>query len=710
MISNYVHRSRRNSVPKLSLLVIEGILIITLTLLILLLISIIFPPIREDQTQPLFLSSSAISQETSIAISSTSATPRLTLDPPRYIIRRCPEDFTVPLPSDQHQFCQHQTSFETIAFDHNTQSFLLNNQDFREICQTTSTLLSKEDQRRYQQIFTLQQEGNWTQADQLIDDLQDRRLLGHVLFQRYIDPTSYRSSFEELALWLDQYADHPRAEEIHHLASMNKPTDAPELTSPEGRSSQLFDGQEWRALVSGIARHRLEGYSSGWRTRSYRRLKNRIRRSLNQHGIEPTLTLLNAMSDTLSDIVYDDLRSYIATYAYYTGHLRTAFQLAQASIQRSGIWLPNAYWISGLVSWRYENFTDAAFFFTTMANETRSLTPWQLSAALFWAGRTALRLGRPEEAYQWFERASRFQRTFYGLIALYIVNQEDSFYWHIPAFTSQHMSALDRIPSSRRALALLQLGQFELAEAELLRINPEKDPTLTDALIVLAIQSQLPRLATQLGRAFAYDRGTPYDAALYPIASWVPHDDYSINHSLLYALIRQESRFNTQAISSNGAIGLMQLLPTTARSMSDNSQTFEGQNYISLFDPHLNITLGQRYISYLLDHPAVNDNLLMLIAAYNGGVGNLRRWQQQLNSIDDPLLFLESISYRETRIFITKVFANYWIYRLRFKQEQPSLHEIANGQWPSYHSTHISHILHHQESTTAVQGRTSCDE
>ena len=156
----------------------------------------------------------------------------------------------------------------------------------------------------------------------------------------------------------------------------------------------------------------------------------------------------------------------------------------------------------------------------------------------------------------------------------------------------------------------------------------------------------------------------------------------------------------------------MQLLPTTARSMSDNRQNFEGQNYIHLFDPHLNITLGQRYISYLLDHPVVKDNLFMLIAAYNGGVGNLRRWQQQLNSIDDPLLFLESISYSETRTFITKVFENYWIYRLRFKQERPSLHDLANGQWPSYHATHISHILHHQEPPFVDQVRTvrtACD-
>ncbi len=83
--------------------------------------------------------------------------------------------------------------------------------------------LSVADARRYRKAFALQTEGDWTAADKLIEQLDERLLLGHVLAERYLHPTGYKSGYRELVAWLNQYGDHPDAERIYKLALKRKP-------------------------------------------------------------------------------------------------------------------------------------------------------------------------------------------------------------------------------------------------------------------------------------------------------------------------------------------------------------------------------------------------------------------------------------------------------------------------------------------------------
>ena len=96
------------------------------------------------------------------------------------------------------------------------------------------------------------------------------------------------------------------------------------------------------------------------------------------------------------------------------------------------------------------------------------------------------------------------------------------------------------------------------------------------------------------------------------------------------------------------------------------------------------MTLGQKYIRHLLDTPEIGQNLFMAVAAYNGGPGNLRKWRRGVDFRDDPLLFIESIPNRETRDYVEKVLANFWIYRDRLGQPRPSLRDVVAGDWPVY--------------------------
>jgi peptidoglycan lytic transglycosylase len=144
--------------------------------------------------------------------------------------------------------------------------------------------------------------------------------------------------------------------------------------------------------------------------------------------------------------------------------------------------------------------------------------------------------------------------------------------------------------------------------------------------------------------------------------------------------MRQESAFNPKARSNVGAMGLMQLMPGTARLVSNRyaPETAGGNPY----EPSNNVALGQAYIVSLLGE--VDNNLVRTAAGYNGGPGNVIRWDNSLNASQDPLLYIASIPLHETRDFVQRVLANYWVYQIRLGQPTPSLDQIAAHEWPRY--------------------------
>jgi soluble lytic murein transglycosylase-like protein len=250
-------------------------------------------------------------------------------------------------------------------------------------------------------------------------------------------------------------------------------------------------------------------------------------------------------------------------------------------------------------------------------------------------------------------------------------------------------------PPARRAIALLQAGERERAEGELARLDGDGDEALAAALSALNDAAGFPAQAMRIARSLVTDAGRwsgrSLDSALYPIPPWQPE---------IYALMRQESAFRTDAQSRDGARGLMQLLPSTANYVV-RKRTFRGQSRNKLFDPELNIDVGQRYIDYLLQHDGVGGDLLRMATAYNAGPGNLNRWRRKMNGVDDPLLFIESLPSRETRDFVEKVVANLWIYRGRLGQPLPTLDAVAAGDWPAY--TPLDRLL--QAAATRFRSR-----
>ncbi len=140
----------------------------------------------------------------------------------------------------------------------------------------------------------------------------------------------------------------------------------------------------------------------------------------------------------------------------------------------------------------------------------------------------------------------------------------------------------------------------------------------------------------------------------------------SVDLAAVYAVARQESLFDVDAISRVGARGVMQLMPATAKETAD----FIGVSYSPsrlLTDAGYNALLGSTYLSRQLTR--FDGSLIMAAAAYNGGGGNVNKWIRTFgnptSSSVDPVVWIEQIPFEETRKYVQRVLANYMLYRER---------------------------------------------
>ncbi len=536
--------------------------------------------------------------------------------------------------------------------------------------------------RLYREIFVLQNEGDMQAADDKIKRLNNHILMGHVLAARYLHPTAYKASFKELKEWMSQYSDHPKAQKIYKLA-LRRQAKKESKVNPPKQQSKIFGnlgavskrGKPYKTTIT----------RSNKEEEKVRAFKDDIRRHLNRN--EPTMALNILSTDYtvkfLDKVERDRLQAEIASGYLFVNKLDLALKLSQNSLKNSEGKVPLAGWVKGLVQWQRGNYSSSANAFESAASSSYS-SGWMVSAAGYWASRAHMRSGNLGQVSQWLELASSYPRTFYGLIATRALGHKTEFDWSVPDLKREHVKNIEKTRYGMRAIALIKSGQITLAEAELRNIDYKSSPEQKEALLAYASHYKLPALSMQLGNAIKNKKGGLYDAALYPETSWAPVTGYKIDRALIHAIVRQESRFQTAAQNPSGAMGLMQLMPDTANYIAGADIYHQAAGQHQLKDPSVNLELGQTYINGLLNNRAVGQDLLSLAIAYNAGPGNLKKWKAERAHMKDPLLFIETIPFYETRAFVERVLSNYWIYRMRFNQDTPSLDAVAEGKWARY--------------------------
>jgi len=540
--------------------------------------------------------------------------------------------------------------------------------------------LTRSDAERYRRIFALQTEGRWNAADRLIDGLGNPMLMGHVLAQRYLHPTAYRSRYDELAVWLERYADHPQAARIHRLAEQRRPEGAP--PPPEPVAGYLNgSGQE-------LARRRALSYSSpASRTADE---SARVRAWLGDIEAlvardRPTQAtgLLEGEAAALADEVEVDLARWLIARGYFANRMdEEARDYALPAAERSGDVVPDLFWTAGLVAWRLGDYGLAARHFAALA--TSDADAPSVSAGAFWAARAFLNDRRPQHYSRFLRIAADASDSFYGILAQALLGRPIEFAWHETGLDGKLLGLLVRFPGSRRAIALGQTGEKRLAAAEIRKLAARARPNLGEALAALAERLDLPAAQMRVAQRLRLLDGRSHDGAMYPVPSWEPEGGFRVDRALLLALMRAESGFDPYARSEAGALGLMQVLPSTAEAMARRRNVaYTGP--ASLKVPETNLALGQAYVRRLLETGLVGDNLILLAVAYNAGLSRLEDWHDRLGDLmEDPLLFIESVPVPETRAYARKVMANLWAYRARLGQPIPSLRALAANLWPTY--------------------------
>lgn len=530
--------------------------------------------------------------------------------------------------------------------------------------------LAAADVEAYGRALKLQAEGQVAAADRELARVKDDILKGHVLAARYL-ASGAKPKYQELRAWMAEYADLPQAEAIHKIATTKGIKGFGAIKAPvkgylKGTGIDTSDdGANWEMNL----------YDNDRGSAKARALKVRFRTFLKKGDPAAALALITGPEAKVFDREdVDELKFALAADHFAGGRDAEAATWAGQVAERSGAEFPAAHWVAGLAQWRQGKPEVARHHFEEIANRDDT-SPWMVSAAAFWAARANLVSRRPEVVNHWLEIAATYPRTFYGLLARQTLGYDTLFSWETPPFTEADADTLMRVAGTKRALALLQLGDNVGAEEELRRIYPRATKALRQSMLVLAQAGNMPALAVRLG---GMAPGLVNDAAAFPVPDWTPRGGWQMDKALVYAFVRQESSFNPKAKSGAGASGLMQLMPATAASLAGNHVRDK------LGDPELNLGLGQKYLAKLLSEEPVSGNLLMLAAAYNAGPGKLGQWLAGMKHNNDPLLFIESLPSRETRVFVERVMTNFWIYRSRLGQPSGSLEAIAAGAWPLY--------------------------
>ena len=532
-------------------------------------------------------------------------------------------------------------------------------------------VLTPADIARYKELFALQRDGENVKADRLAAQLDNPLLLGHVLALRYSEEQADRPRYADLRAWLSQYGDLPSAGRIYALALKVKPRgkgvplpERPESRIYRKRANELLDSPSLRSTAPKV----LKAFA-------------KVRDLVRDERPSEAAAYLNkpAVRKILGSNERDDALALIAASYYAEGVDDQSYRVAADVATRNRREVPDADWTAGLAAWRMGKHELATRHFEALS-QARTVSGAARAAGAFWAARGYLTTREPERVATLLERATESPRSFYGVLALRQLGRPLPFEWRMPQLSQTSFRSLLTLPGIERAVALSQVGERGLAEGELFRAHGRLQPGQDQDFLALAGALDMPAVTIEVTECLSV---AGYDAGRYPVPNYTPNGGFALDPALLYAFMRQESRFKTEAESSAGARGLMQLMPKTA-SLIAGDKRLARREKDRLLEPSYNLQLAQSYLKGLMRSVDPPGNLFALAIAYNGGPGNLQRWRRNLAIEDDPLLFIESIPVAETRDYIERVLTNYWAYRLRFGESLASLDATAAGDWPLY--------------------------
>ncbi len=538
--------------------------------------------------------------------------------------------------------------------------------------------LSNPDRAIYARIFNDVDNGRFKQAEQRLASVGSDLLADTVRAELILARGTGKLSRSDLAAWLAGAADLPQAQRVAQLAARLPGADSaplPLLPTPRPFRTASYVSQRTEAGPADLA------------------IAASLKPLLAANRNAEAESQWRASADRLSPLARAQWAQRIGWSCYGQNDndcaLRMGLEAGRGPAGAAGQYAALGEWGAGLAAFRTARYEAAGKAFDAVA--TRAPRDELAAAAAYWASRAWLAGGRPDLVATRLEAAARVANSFYGLLARRSLGLAPVQVWAEPDFITADWNHLKTVAGARRAAALMEIGQIGRGDRELRYLAQTAPEADYPALLRLAARLGLP--ATQYNLAVRPPIGVEAPlSARYPAPDWVPARGWRVPRGLVFAHALQESTFITSATSRVGAKGVMQLMPATGREVAAQIRSAAaglpaqttGAMAGDLGDPSFNIEVGQTYLEQLRDTSYTEGLLPKVIAAYNAGPGSVQRWNTSLDDRGDPLLFIESIPFRETRSYVELVLRNFWMYQLRDGEAPASMDAIAAGLWPKF--------------------------
>nr|WP_233995689.1 lytic transglycosylase domain-containing protein [Erythrobacter sp. SD-21] len=529
-------------------------------------------------------------------------------------------------------------------------------------------LLSSEDRFFYSSLFEAIEAQNWDRVEVMLTQRTEGPLHGTALATYFLDPASPRIDLSRIEDWLRRYPDNPQVEAIVRLGQTRGLSWSPSL--PRERALSRQPGITRRTLPSTV--------NDGTMPDSVR---SAILERIRNDDPDGARLLLDGVDASLSAQARAEWRQRVAWSYYIENRDAEAYGMAQLVSQGSDAWVAEGDWVAGLAAWRLGDCTRAGQYFN--AASAQAGNPELKAAAHYWAARSLVRCREPQLADAHLRSAARYDETLYGMLASEQLGKDLPGDHTAPDLTQEDWRHLSGEPAVREAIMLAEVGRRDVAD-EVLRWQVRYgDPQDFGALTRLARALGLAGAQTYM--AYNSPRGTASPPNLrWPVAYHTPLGGWRIDPALAFAHALQESNFRERVVSPANAIGLMQIRPIAAREYASSINMSAGAD---LKDPKTNLAFGQRTLEALAQAGYTRGALPKVMAAYNAGPTPVARWNSEINDQGDPLLWMESIPYWETRAYVAIVMRNYWMYLRQADAAAPSRTELAENDWPQFPHT-----------------------
>jgi len=358
---------------------------------------------------------------------------------------------------------------------------------------------------------------------------------------------------------------------------------------------------------------------------------------------------------------------------------RDAYRLAAGHGYSKGNNFAEGEFLAGWVALRYLNDPKTARTHFRRLRDGVRRAP-SIARAEYWLARTKAAMGDNDGARAHYEAAAKKSRRFYGQLAREELGGV-SVLLELPADALVKAEDRTRFAARPMVIAAQLLGAAnasDLAGRFISALSYQlRAPGEYALLARLASGLSLPHVAVRVGKV-AVSRNLPLMTASFPLDNFPLPNDISVEKALLGGLARQESEFNWRASSRVGARGLMQIMPGTAKDISKNHGLPLSLKRL-VEDPIYNITMGEAYLGELIER--FGGSYILAIAGYNAGPGRVGQWIKRFgdprNPGVDPLDWMETIPFGETRAYVQRVLENLQIYRARYAG-RPQPIQLAN--------------------------------